>query len=39
MPHTVRTMAEQLDLAEVEMCDLLTRNTQRAFNLPAGFAG
>ena len=39
MPHTVRTMAEQLGLAEAEMCDLLTRNTQRAFNLPAGFAG
>jgi TatD DNase family protein len=39
MPHTVRTMAEQLGLAEAEMCNLLTRNTRRAFNLPAGFAG
>jgi len=38
MPHTVRAMAEQLDLAEVEMCELLMGNTRRAFNLPTGFA-
>lgn len=31
MPHTVRFMAEQRNIAEVAMCDLLYANAQRAF--------
>ncbi len=39
MPYTVRAIAERLDLPLAETCDLLRRNTVRAFELDPGFAG